>query len=70
MAGNPMTARLSNADLRRLGLVPDKKRTTRRTAGGPYHTICVLCRQEFTTRASEDRHVNETGHPRYALVLP
>jgi hypothetical protein len=64
-----MTARLSHAELRRLGLAAPK-RTTRRTAPGPYHTICVLCSAEFTTRASEDRHVNETHHPRYALVLP
>jgi hypothetical protein len=63
-----MTARLSNADLRRLGLAAPK-RTTRKTAPGPYHTICVLCREEFRTRAAEDRHVTATGHPRYALVL-
>lgn len=35
----------------------------------PYHTICVMCRTEFHTRASEDRHVNETSHSRYALVF-
>lgn len=45
------------------------KRTTRRKAKGDYHTICVLCREEFRTVASEDRHLNETGHGRYALVL-
>jgi hypothetical protein len=70
-----MTPRLTAADVRRLveqGRIdtPLKQRTTRKTARGPYHTICVLCRQEFTTRASEDRHVADTGHPRYALVLP
>jgi hypothetical protein len=64
-----MTARLSNADLRRLGLAAPK-RTTRKTATGPYLTECVMCKTRFTTRASEDRHVNETGHPRYSLVLP
>jgi hypothetical protein len=69
MAGNPMTARLSNADLRRLGLAAPK-RTTRKTARGPYLTECVLCAgSRFTTQAAENRHLEATGHPRYALIL-
>jgi hypothetical protein len=32
--------------------------------------VQVGCNTEFTTRASEDRHVDETHHARYALVLP
>jgi hypothetical protein len=63
-----MTARLSHADLRRLGLAAPK-RTTRKTAPGPYRTQCVICREVFTTRASEDRHLASTAHPRYALIL-
>jgi hypothetical protein len=63
-----MTARLSNADLRRLGLVPDKKRTTRRTASGPFHHRCVTCGEEFTTDASETRHLNAERHYRYELL--
>jgi hypothetical protein len=35
----------------------------------PYHTVCVLCRSHFTTQAAEDRHLEATGHPRYALVI-
>jgi hypothetical protein len=64
-----MTARLSHADLRRLGLAAPK-RTTRKTARGPYLTECVLCPgSRFTTIAAEDRHLAETSHPRYALIL-
>ena len=70
-----MTAvRMSAAKARQLGLPGIPKTTTkkgrvRRTAPGPYRTVCVLCREEFTTRIGEDRHVDQTGHPRYALVL-
>jgi hypothetical protein len=32
--------------------------------------VRIGCNTEFRTRAAEDRHVNETGHPRFALVLP
>ena len=54
-----------------LGIVPRKKtRTTRRTAKGePYHTVCVACGEEFHTIASEDRHVKNTTHRNYRLVL-
>ena len=70
-----MTAvRITAARARQLGLpgIPKsstKKGRVRRTAPGPYHTQCVLCREEFRTRVGEDRHVEATGHPRYALVI-
>ena len=68
-----MTARLSAAEAKALGLTSTsaaKKRTTRRTAkGGPYHTRCRTCGEEFTTAASEDRHVHDTHHVRYDLVV-
>lgn len=61
-----MTAKQAAA----LGIVPKKKaRTTRKTASGPYHTICCTCEEEFHTIAAEDRHLNETKHARYRLVL-
>jgi len=47
-----------------------KKRTTRKTGRGPYHTRCRTCLVEFTTAASEDRHLHDTHHTRYDLVLP
>lgn len=66
-----MTARITTAEARALGLdvKPSSSRTTRKVARGPYHTVCVRCREDFTTAASEDRHVTETHHARYELVL-
>ena len=68
-----MTARITAAEARKLGIdVPaaKKTRTTRRTVkGAPYFTICKACGMEFRTVASEDRHLNETRHARYELVL-
>jgi len=66
-----VTAHLTEAEARALGLdVPKKKtRTTRKTGAGPYHTRCTACSSEFTTAASEDRHLAETHHSRYELVL-
>jgi len=66
-----MTARLTEAEARKLGLdVPKKKaRTTRKTAAGPYHTRCKKCGEEFTTQAAEDRHLKVTRHVRYELVF-
>jgi len=68
-----MTARISAKEAKALGLSapdakPAKKRTTRKTGSGPYHTRCKTCGEEFTTAASEDRHVHETHHARYELV--
>ena len=67
-----MAARLTPAEAKKLGLdVPQKKaKATRRTAkGAPYHTICKTCGLEFRTQAAEDRHVHDTHHARYELVL-
>jgi hypothetical protein len=53
-----------------LGIVPRKKtRTTRRTAKGPYHTVCTTCDEQFHTIASEDRHLEETKHRNYRIVM-
>jgi hypothetical protein len=65
-----MTAHISNADARRLGLIPGgKTKPTRKEAAGPYRTVCVMCKEQFTTPAAEDRHLTETGHPRYCLIV-
>jgi hypothetical protein len=67
-----VTARITAAQAKALGIdVPTKKkRTTRKTGVGPYHTRCRTCGEEFTTMASEDRHVHDFHHVRYDLVLP
>ena len=66
-----MTVTLTAAQARQLGLdVPTtSKRTTRKTAPGPYHTRCHNCGELFTTRAGEDRHLDATHHPRYEVQL-
>jgi hypothetical protein len=66
-----VSARITDAQARALGLVTKTKpRTTRRVArGGAYHTVCMTCGEEFHTRASEDRHVEATHHARYQLVV-
>jgi len=66
-----VTAHLSEAEARRLGLVApaSKKRTTRKAADGPYHTRCCACREEFTVEAAETRHVESTSHARYEVVV-
>jgi hypothetical protein len=68
-----MTAvHLSRAEADVLGVLagtrPDPKpsrRRQRRTAPGPYRTVCAYCAEVFTTRAGEDRHVDATRHGRY-----
>ena len=66
-----MTAHLTAAEARKLGLdVPaTKKRTTRRTAKGPYLTVCHDCGETFTTQAAETRHLDDTRHCRYQLEV-
>lgn len=68
-----MTARITAAEARALGIdtkASGKVRTTRRTVkGAPYHTVCCICSAEFYTQAAEDRHLKETSHARYRLVL-
>ena len=64
-----MTVKLTAAQARALGLDAGKQRTTKRVVkGGGYHTRCEACGDEFTTAASEDRHV-QAGHARFSLVL-
>ena len=64
---------MTAAQARKLGIdltkgkpVPATKRE-RSTNTGKYHTRCT-CGEEFTTAASEDRHVSN-GHNRYQLIL-
>lgn len=69
-----MAAHLTPAQARALGIaVPAGARARapkdRGTAPGPYLTECFDCREQFRTRASEDRHHAETKHARYQLVL-
>ena len=67
-----MPARISESEAKRLGIDTKPRtrtRTTRKTAKGPWHTVCTTCDLEFRTEASETRHVNETKHARYRLVL-
>ena len=66
-------ARLTAAEARRLGLDPGPARTgrtTRKVARGPYHTRCRTCGEQFTTEASEERHMVAAHHARYELLDP
>lgn len=64
-------ARLTPAEARRLGI--DTPRSTssrsRRTARGTYHTRCHDCGERFLTVASEGRHLDDTGHHRFEVVI-
>jgi len=65
---------MTAAEFRKLGVTGEvrqaKVRTTGRVAkGAPYHTICKVCGEIFHTQASEDRHLEETKHGNYRLVL-
>jgi hypothetical protein len=51
------------------GVPGTRKPQVRRESLGPYHSRCHACRQEFNTAASEDRHVDETLHARYEVML-
>jgi uncharacterized C2H2 Zn-finger protein len=53
------------------GMKPSKVRTTRTSAPrrDGTDTRCVTCDMVFTTIAAEDRHVVETRHARYEVVL-
>jgi zinc-finger of acetyl-transferase ESCO len=65
-----MAARITAAEAKKLGIdVKGKKRTTRKVAKAAYLTVCKTCGERFTTAASEDRHVHDTHHARYELVL-
>lgn len=41
---------------------------SRRTAKGPYFTVCTTCGDEFHTQAAEDHHLEETRHYRYEII--
>ena len=64
-----MAVHLTAAETRALFGLGAPKRTTRRTARGPYASECYDCGEAFTTQAAETRHVNATGHARYQLCL-
>jgi hypothetical protein len=65
-----MAVKLTPAQAAALGIdVKQAKRTTRKEASGPYMTQCRTCGEVFNTRAAEDRHVVETHHARYELIL-
>lgn len=66
-----MAAHLTAAQARKLGIdtTLGAKRRVRRTAKGPYLTKCKACGEVFDSRAAEDRHLDETRHYRYELIL-
>lgn len=67
-----MAVQLTAAQARAAGIdVTTKTRTTtRRTVKGqPYLTVCSTCGFESRTQAAEDRHILDTRHCRYELVL-
>lgn len=65
-----MVARLSAAEAKKLGIDTKvgAKRRVRRSAKGPYHTVCKCCGEHFHQRAAEDEHLDRTRHPNYLLV--
>ena len=60
---------MTPAQLRKLGVEVPTKKSPRTKAKGPYHTVCTTCLLEFVTAAAEDRHLADTHHARYELVL-
>lgn len=68
-----MPVNMTAAEALALGATPasesKRHRTTRRVASGPYATACHTCHELFFSMAAETRHLNETGHSRYELVL-
>ena len=70
-----MTVHLTAKEAAALGIDTSKgRRVAERKPGSRalprgYHTVCAACRVEFTTQASEDRHLADTGHRRYEVVI-
>jgi hypothetical protein len=70
-----MAARISQAEARALGLsAPENSGRSRkskpvRKRKRTYHTRCVSCGMEFTTEASEERHLADNHHARYENVI-
>ena len=69
-----MTARLTAKEAKRLGLdlssggeIHHTKKDRQPTV--PYHTRCRKCGVEFTTMASETRHMNDEGHRAFELII-
>lgn len=56
---------LSAKEMAKLGLAVPASSAKRE----PYHTRCVKCAEEFRTQAAEHRHLLETEHRRYELVI-
>jgi hypothetical protein len=64
----PAQAKKLGIDLSKGVPVPANKRRSY-SHDGKYHTRCIDCGEEFSTAASEDRHVTESHHARYELIL-
>jgi hypothetical protein len=65
-----MTVHVTDAQARQLGVAaPAKPKRTRKAARAPYHSRCTRCGAEFRTQAAEERHVHDTHHARYELVV-
>ena len=63
-----MTLHLTPAQAKAMGADVTTKVRVRRTARGPYWTVCKTCGAEFHTQKAEDQHVVDTLHVRYQLV--
>lgn len=65
-----MSARLTEAEARRAGLLAPKSRKTRKAAPRNGAPSRCKCGEEFTTDAAETRHVEQNpGHCRIETVL-
>jgi len=74
-----LTAHLTAAQARRLGIDTDADRATHVAATQPRRTrralpghgvsVCHTCGETFTTAAAETRHVADTGHARYETEM-
>jgi hypothetical protein len=66
-----MPAHLTPSEARALGIPAPRGRAPkdRSTAKGPYLTVCKSCGEQFTTMAAEDRHLHETHHIRYQILI-
>ena len=74
MAGDPaaqdgqdVTARITEAQAAKLGLIkaPKARKTRVAEPRARARSTCVACGEAFTTTAAEDRHVS-AGHNRFA----
>jgi hypothetical protein len=75
----PMTVNLTNAEAKRLGITaaearvsvpaPEAQGLRTRRPKRLYLTACHDCAEVFDSMAAETRHLNDTGHHRFNLVL-